>query len=82
MDAIRSNYFTLAKWLLLVVEPRGTASVYTVYEASIERETDEAEKRIERNGVRPTMAWRVPGRAWLVAHRVSRNQRSMSLISI
>lgn len=39
LDAIRSNYFTLAKWLLLVAEPRGTAFIHGP--SSIEGKRDE-----------------------------------------
>lgn len=61
LDAIRGNYFTLAKWLLLVVEPRvvSRSSAHTVHKVRTERET-KAKRRsgearsIERNGVRPT----------------------------
>ena len=51
LDAIRGNYFTLAKWLLLVVEPRvvSRSSAHTVHKVRTERgrrkRSGEAEKR-------------------------------------
>ena len=90
LDAIRGNYFTLAKWLLLVAEPRvvSHSSAHTVHTRCGQRgrrtRSGEAEERYrtERGEANAWIAWCVPGRAWLAAHRVSRNQRSMSLIPV
>lgn len=78
LDAIRGNYFTLAKWLLLVVEPRvvSRSSAHTVHKVRTEREGDESEAEKRRSEKYRTewgeayawIVWCVPGRAWLPLH--------------